>query len=208
MAAPLLDEFIREELLRLHVEMICVSDEAVEVCVRELLRLDEMMQVRGRIVAHRLQVVWLEYPQHFESGDALIVRRQLPDAVTLERNRDRRDPARSIPLEIVQREEPFQLTESRDDALTDRPSIESCDAAIGNRLQRSRIVRIAKPFAGLWRASSGQERRCRTRVLLEKVGLVRPLRCNDRRDRKSIPCIFDRRIQRLRQRVSTVSADQ
>ena len=64
--------------------MIRVADVPREIGVRELLRLDEMMQIRRRVVPHRLEIVRLEDLEHLERRDALVVRRQLPDAIALE----------------------------------------------------------------------------------------------------------------------------
>jgi hypothetical protein len=50
----------------------------VEIGVRQLLRLDQVMQIRRRVVPHRLEMVRLEDAQHLERGDPLVVRRQLP----------------------------------------------------------------------------------------------------------------------------------
>ena len=94
-----------------------IADESIEVGVGELLRLDEVMQVRRRVVPHRLEVVWLENAQHLERGDALVVRRQLPHAIAAERNRDRRHPGGGVLLQIVERDEAVERGESRDDAL-------------------------------------------------------------------------------------------
>lgn len=64
--AALGDKRIRQHLRGWHVEMVRVRNKPIEVGVRELLRLDEVMKIRGRVVFHRLQVVRLEDAEHLE----------------------------------------------------------------------------------------------------------------------------------------------
>ena len=115
--ASLGDELVGQHLLGGHVEMVRVADEPIEVGIGELLRLDEVMQVRRRVVPHRLEVVRLEDAQHLERRDALVVRRQLPHAVAAERHRDRRHPVGCVLLQVVERDEAVERRQSRDDAL-------------------------------------------------------------------------------------------
>src|SRR6476619_699121 len=104
--------------------MIRVAHEAREVRVREFLRLDEMMEIRRRVEAHRLEIVRIENAQHLERGDSLIVRRQLPHAIALERRRDGRNPRRLILLQIVDSEKATELLNARDELLAERAAVE------------------------------------------------------------------------------------
>ena len=104
--------------------MIRVADEAREIGVRQLLRLDEMMEIRRRVEAHRLEIVRIENAQHLERRDALVVRRKLPDAIALEHRRDGRHPRRLVLLQIVDREKAAELLNSRDELLAECAAVE------------------------------------------------------------------------------------
>ncbi|CAA9355011.1 MAG: hypothetical protein AVDCRST_MAG40-3105 [uncultured Gemmatimonadaceae bacterium] len=155
-----------------------------------------------------LMVVGLEDAQHLERRDALIVRRQLPDAIAAERHRDGCHAVRRVLAEVVEREEAVQRGEPRDDALAEGAAVEGPDAAVGDALQRARVVGIPEPLAGLRCPAAGEEGRRGRWVSLEQRRLVRPLRGDDRGDGEAIACIPDRRLQQLRERAAPVGAHE
>ena len=109
------DELVREEMIGWYGEMIRVPDVPREVGVRELLGLDQEMQIRRRVVSERQEVVRLEHLEHLERGDALVVRRKLPYPVALEVDGDRRDPRGLIFSQVLHGEEAAQLVDARHD---------------------------------------------------------------------------------------------
>ena len=208
MAATFRDECIAQHAFCRHVEVFGVTDKSFEIRVRELLRFDQVMQIRGRVVTHRLEIERLQDAQHFERRDALVVRRQLPHAKPAERHGDRRDPRWLVLPQVIKCDEAVQRVEPRHQLCANFTTVECTDALGRNDGQRARVVCILKPVAGVRRLSARQKGGRGGGVLSEQRRFGCPLRCNDRRDRKSVARIMDRRLQCGSERALAVRAHE
>src|ERR1051325_6768415 len=80
------------------------ASSSARVGERELLCLDQEMQVWSGMVPHGTEVVRLDQAQHLERRHALIVGRQLPHAISLEGDGNRLDPFGPMLAPIVEGE--------------------------------------------------------------------------------------------------------
>src|SRR5262245_50296001 len=112
------DEVVGKKLLGLDGHELRIADESLEVGVGELLGLDQMMEMIGRSVAHRGQIVRREEPEHFECGNTLTIRGKLPEPIGLERDGEWLDPFRSMTGEVLGRQKPAELVNMLGDTST------------------------------------------------------------------------------------------
>ena len=135
-----------------------VGVEPGPVLERELLGLDEPVQVVGTAEAGSAEVVPLEDLQHLQRGDALAVGRQLPHVVTAVVERSRVRPTRCGVRRGRRREEPAGVAHVGLDRAGDVAAIEGVATAAGDLLERVGEARVAKRFAVPRRLAVRQER--------------------------------------------------
>ena len=207
-AAPLGDERLGENCLRREREEVRVTGVPREIGVRELLRLDEQVQIRRGVMSQRFEIIGFEDLEHLEYRDPLIVRGQLPHPIALEVHRDRRHPRRRVFPEVVHRDESAKLLDAIHDALSERAPIQRGRPLGGDLTQRAGVVRIREPVAGLRRHAVAQEGRACARVAAKEVRLARPVSRDHGRDDEAIVGVADRGRDRLRERDRPVLVEQ
>ena len=185
-----------------------VGDVRRAIGERDPLRLDERVEIRRRLISHRLQVESLEDVQHLEDRRALGVRRELVHVVSAVPRRDRLDPVRRVLGEIALVEQPVALFHVRDNGAGDRTLVEGVAAAGGNRLERRRQVGVGEHLARPRRMASGKERGRRHRIGRELPLAVLPLSADDLGHRIAVLRVPNRRRHRLRHRDGAVLRQQ
>ena len=186
-----------------------VADVVLDVRVRELLRFDQVMEIRRRVVAHRLEVVGLEQTKHLERRNALAVGRQLPQAIALVRHRHRLHPVGLVRGKVFRRQEPAELLHARRDLLSERSAVQMLRAALRNLAHRRGKIGVPEPLTrfGCARALE-QERRGRTGIALQQIDFFGPVVRDDWRDREPFVRDANRRRQRLCEREGAVLLEQ
>ena len=131
-----------------------VGHEAIAVGEGEALHLADEMQVRGRVVPERLQVVSLEQPQLHEHGDAAAVGRLGVDGVPAVVDGDRVHPARLVAGQVLVGEDAAVAGVELGDAAGDVSFIEDVRAFLGHAAQGAREVGLAEDLTGDGRAAA------------------------------------------------------
>src|SRR6266581_4482210 len=125
----------------------CGSIKARRAGERELLRLDQEVQVWSGIVPHGTQVVRLDQAQHLERRHALIVGRQLPHAISLEGYGNRLDPFGPMLAQIVEREVAAELRHAGDDPLAQLAAVQRGGSLRSDQPQAPGEIGIREPLA-------------------------------------------------------------
>ncbi len=147
----------RDDLPGRQMVEVGVSVPRHDVGVGELLGLDEVVQVLGRVVPHGAEVDVAEDLDHLERGDPLAVGGQLVQPVVLVVGADRLDPRRGMVLEVLHRQEAVVLVGVCDDRLGDRPLVEGVAAVVGDQPEGAGHVRVAEHLPGPGRALAVEE---------------------------------------------------
>ncbi|MEZ6073819.1 MAG: hypothetical protein R3C10_26955 [Pirellulales bacterium] len=138
-----------------HVGQIGIGVKAGPIGEGELFRLDEQMQVLGRVVSEATQIVGFEQIEHLQGRDALAIGRQFPDVVATKVRRDRLDPGVLVFGEVAEGEVAADLLAVLDDVASDRPFVKGLGSAGGDCSIRRGEVGIAEDLADLWRGRRG-----------------------------------------------------
>ena len=163
----------------------------------ELHRLDLQMQHLRAVGRKPDDVEALENAERDQRRDALAVRRQLVDAVAEEFDVDRLDPVARVRGEILRRDVAAVARRLARDRLRELAAIEALAAALGELLQRRRMMGRPKMLAGGRRAAMRQERLGEARLRMQPLDLVAPDHRNGGRDQKSVARIADRRLEEV-----------
>src|SRR5688500_15468573 len=92
-----------------------------------------------------------------QSGEPLPVGRRLEQREAVEVDADGRHELGRVPPEVVQRELAALGPCGLRDALAERAGIQRSAAALGDRLERTREIRLLEPFASGRRAAARRE---------------------------------------------------
>ena len=185
---------LREQRLQRNLRELRIGVVTRAVLERELLGLDEQVQVLGAAEAHGLEVVALEDVEHLQRRDALPVRRQLPHVVAAVVSGHRLDPFGAVRGQVGRGEVAAVGAHVGVDASARcRP----CRTHRG-RLRRSRSSvlarRIAEDLALGRRAAVGHEGLGEAGYFCSVARVARPAFGDDLGHRKAVARVGDRRL--------------
>ncbi len=186
-----------EQRLGPHVHVVRIGDVPVEIGVGELLRLDEGVEILGRVVLHRGEVVSLEHLEHLERGDALTGRREFPEGVALVVDAERLDPARLVALQILDREIAAERGQTVHDLAAEISAVEDGGPTVRDALEGSCEIGVPEPVTRLRCLTVEQEGCCGPYVAAQAVHRSRPVLSDDRCDREALVGNSDGRSEHL-----------
>ncbi len=139
----------------------------------------------------------------------MVVRRQLPDSVSLERDRDGLDPGRLLFFHVVQRQEPAECFDAIDDALSQWPAVDLAGPVRGDCFQGRRIIGVAEPLAGgRCVIAVDQKSFSRPFIFFQQLSRGIPVARNDGRHREPAIGELDRRRECLGEREGAVAREE
>ena len=167
---------------------------------RELLRLEEQMQVLGAAPLERAEIEPLEDVQHLQDGDALAVRRQLEHAPAAIRRRNRLDPLGAVRAKVLAAEIAAVAADALLDGGRDGAVVKPGAAFVRDQLVRAREPQIRERLADRRRAAAGHEDLGEAGVAMKLARAGRPCGADDLGHREALARVFDRRREQLAER--------